>query len=503
MNPSDSYRQLLRRLREIALLRSVTSLLNWDERTNLPPAGTAHRAEQLALLSRMNHQQFTSPLVGELLAAVEDSELVQDGNSDAAVNVRETRRSYDRARKLPAELVEDMTRTEVLAQQAWVNAKRASSFVLFRPWLEKIVDQKRREAECIGNESEPYDALVDDYEPYETAASLRAVFDELRQPLVELVRRVIESGRKAPIEVLQRRFPADAQERFAREAAGRVGFDFSAGRLDTTVHPFCSWIGPGDVRLTTRYDENWFGDAFFGTVHESGHGMYDQGLEAEHWGTPRGQAVSLGIHESQSRLWQVMVGHSRGFWRFFFPRAKEAFPQALHDVTQEQWLFAINDIRPSLIRTEADTATYNLHILLRMELERALIEGGLEAADVPAAWNEKMREYLGIEPPDDARGCLQDIHWSGGAFGYFPTYTLGNLYAAQLMEKARQDLGDVEEHFARGEFADLLQWLREKIHRHGKRHRPRRLIELATGSVPSAAPLLRYLQRKTAEFYEL
>src|SRR5207245_878680 len=254
-------------------------------------------------------------------------------------------------------------------------------------------------------------------------------------------------------------------------------------------------------RMTTRYDENYFGDAFFGVLHEMGHGLYNQGLEGEHWGTPRGESISLGIHESQSRMWENLVGRSAAFWRFYFPKAKETFSDTLRDVSEEQWVFAINDVRPSLIRTESDEATYNLHILLRFELEQAMLSGDLSVADIPGAWNEKMRKYLGMTPPDDAKGCLQDVHWSGGAIGYFPTYTLGNLYAAQFFEQARKDLGDMDAQFARGDFAPLLGWLRKNIHSEGKRFTARQLVKRITGQELSAEPLLRHLRSKAAELY--
>jgi carboxypeptidase Taq len=498
-----AYDHLLHELREASLLGSVKSLLAWDERTKMPHAGAAHRAAQMALISRLAHEKFTSPRIDELLQTVEASDLLADPLSPPAVNIRETRRLYDRRRKLPPSLVEELTRTAALAHAAWVQARSQSDFSIFHPWLDKTIALKQNEANCIGYHDSPYDALLDAFEPGETSRQLTLLFAQLRQPLVDLVAAVVACGRTAPLEILQRNYPIDAQKAFAHSAAERIGFDFSAGRLDITVHPFCSGIGPGDTRLTTRYDGRYFADAFFSVLHEAGHGMYHQGLDPAHAGTPMGEPVSLGIHESQSRLWQINVGHSRAFWQYFFPKAKEAFPEALHDVTPADWHFAINDIRPSLIRTEADDATYNLHILLRMELEQAMITGDLAAADLPAAWNQKMRDYLGLAPPDDAKGCLQDIHWSSGYFGYFPTYTLGNLAAAQLMEQARTDLGDLDAPFARGEFRPLLDWLREKIHRHGKRYKARDLIRHITGKDLSPQPLMTYLRQKTSDLYRV
>ncbi len=497
------YQQLLRLVREISLLGSVSSVLGWDEHVNLPPKGVPHRGNQSALLSRMCHEMFTSPRIGQLLCAVETSGLIVDPQSDPAVNVREIRRLYNRATKLPAALVEEMAKTEVLAQHAWAQARKAVEFKTFAPWLCKWIDLKRQEAQCVGYASILYDALLDPYEPGETTANLRRVFESLRAPLVELIGRIAASPRKAPVEILHRHYPQSAQAALAHVAARNIGFDFEAGRLDVTLHPFCSDLGPGDVRITTRYDERYFGDAFFGVLHETGHALYEQGLDPAHFGTPLGNAISLGIHESQSRLWENLVGRSRAFWLFFFSKAREAFPHGLAGVSMEDWIFAVNDVRPSFIRTESDQATYNLHILLRFELEQSLLSGQLPVDDLPQAWNQKMRDYLGLTPPDDAQGCLQDIHWSIGSFGYFPTYTLGNLYAAQFFEQARHDLGDLDAQFSRGEFAPLLAWLRQNIHRHGQRYTASQLVKKVTGKELSAGPLLDHLQRNAQQFFRL
>ena len=502
MNPQAAYDALLTELRGVALLNSVNGVLGWDERTQMPAKGAEHRASQSALLAKLAHERFTSPRVGELLGTVEGSPLVTDPESDAGVNVRETRRAYDRATKLPTPLVEELTRAAVMGQQAWGEAREKNDYPAFRPWLEKLLGLKRQEAACVGYASgNPYDALLDEFEPGMTAAEVTATFEQLRGPLVELVGRIVGSGRRAPLEILERRYPAAGQGKLARAAAAAVGFDFEAGRLDVSLHPFCTGLGPGDTRMTTRYDEQYFGDAFFGVLHETGHALYDQGLDPTHFGTPRGDAASLGIHESQSRMWENLVGRSRSFWRFFLPKAREAFGETLADVDEDRWHHAVNDVRPSLIRTEADEATYNLHVLLRFELEGSMLTGDLSPADVPGAWNERVRKYLGLTPPDDARGCLQDIHWSGGAFGYFPTYTLGNLYAAQFFEQARADLGDLDAQFARGEFAPLLGWLRTNIHTHGKRFTAAQLAQRVTGKPLGAEPLLRHLRGKAAELY--
>jgi len=496
-----SYLELIKTVREIGMLKSVAGVLNWDEHTQLPPKGTEHRATQVSLLAKIIHEKFSSAHVGHLITEMEASDLLHDPQSDAAVNVRELRRDYDRAVRVPSSLVQEISRVAVLAQSAWAEARRKSSYGDFQPFLARILDLKREEAECVGYRTCPYDALLDEYEPGETTANLNVVFASLRDKLVALIGRIGASGRKTPLDILERYYPREAQEKFARMAAMKIGFDFQAGRLDTTVHPFCSDLGPGDTRLTTRYDENYFGDAFFGVMHEAGHGLYDQGLKPEYFGTPLGEAISLGIHESQSRTWENLVGRSGVFWKHFFPLVKDAFPAALAGVSEEQWVFAANDIRPSFIRVEADEATYNLHILLRFELEQALLHEDLQAADLPGAWNEKMKQYLGIVPLDDAHGCLQDIHWSMGAIGYFPTYTLGNLYAAQFFEQAQADLGDLDRQIAAGNFAPLLAWLRKNIHSHGRRYSAGQLVKKITGKELSSEPLLKHLGKKAREWY--
>lgn len=497
-----NYQELIRSLRETALLESAGSILGWDERVNLPPKGTAFRAEQLGLLARLTHERFTSPRIGELIASVEASDLVKDPESDEAATVRELRRSYDRQTKLPTDLVEELTKTASLAEAVWVEARQKSDFKLFEPWLRRTIDLKRRQASCIGYKDNPYDALLDGYEPDETAANVARIFAGLRTSLVELVGKITSSGRTPPTAILERNYPVARQEQLARSVAGLIGFDFQSGRLDVTVHPFASGIGPGDTRITTRYDENDFGNAFFGTMHETGHALYEQGLPKDrHFGLPLGESISLGIHESQSRMWENLVGRSRAFWRFFLPQTKAMFAPTLDDVTEDQWVWAVNAVRPSLIRTEADEATYNLHIMLRFELEQALLRDEVSVGDVPAAWNERMRQYLGITPPNDAAGCLQDVHWAAGLQGYFPTYALGNLYAAQLFEQARKELGDLDAMFARGEFRPLLQWLRTNVHRHGKRYSARQLVKKVTGNDLSPDALMRHLARKAADLY--
>lgn len=501
MNHGQAYTGLLRRVREAALLESCASLLGWDERTYMPHGGSAHRAEQAALLARLTHEWRTAPVVGELLAAIEASPLVGDADSDAAANVREIRRQYDRAVKLPKELVEELARATTRAQQVWQEARQANDFALFLPWLEKVVALVRRKAQALGYPSVPYDALLDEYEPGAAAAEIAGVFAALRAELAPLVAAILASGRRPRRELLERDYPLEQQQRLGREAAAAIGFDFDAGRLDVTTHPFCSGIGPGDCRITTRYNVRHFNEAFFGILHEAGHGIYEQGLPAEHFGTPLGTAASLGLHESQSRLWENQVGRGRPFWEHFFPRVQQMFPAALGDVSRDDFLFAVNDVQPSFIRVEADEATYNLHIILRFELEQALVSGDLKPADVPAAWNDKFTQLFDRTPPSDAQGCLQDIHWSMGGLGYFPTYTLGNLYAAQFMEQAQRDLPDLDNDFRAGRFQGLKGWLNEKIHRAGQRYRAGELCQRVTGRPLSPQPFLAYLRGKYGPLY--
>jgi carboxypeptidase Taq len=494
-----AYTDLIAHIKDCRLLESCGNLLGWDERTYMPRQGSAHRGEQMALIARMVHDMLTAPAVRDLLTQAE-AEAPEPDSSESA-NLREIRRAHDRAAKLPRTLVEELARTTTQAQQVWQQARHDNDFAAFQPWLEKIVGLKRQEAQAVGYTETAYDALLDEYEPGATTAEVTAVFAELRQELVPLVGGILDSGKHPKTEILERDYPVDRQSIFGQSAAAAIGFDFTAGRLDVTTHPFCSTTGPGDIRLTTRYNGHHFNEGFFGILHEAGHGIYEQGLPAEHFGTPCGSAASLGIHESQSRLWENQIGRSRIFWEHFFPRARQVFVGALHDTALDDFVFAINDVRPSLIRIEADEATYNLHIILRFELEQALMSGDLEPADVPRAWNDKFRQMLGLTPPSDAQGCLQDIHWSFGGIGYFPTYTLGNLYAAQFMEQARTDLPSLDEDMRRGDFAGLKGWLNEKIHRHGQRWRAGELCRRVTGRALSPQPLVRYLRDKYAALY--
>lgn len=499
----QTYQKLCEAVQEATRLSRIQHLLEWDEHTKMPKAGGAYRAEQTAYMAGLVHQKQTAPEIGDWLDQLVDSPLAEDPTSDTGANIRHLKRDYDKKTRLPQRLVEQLTRACVLGQQTWVEARRESDFEQFRPKLEEIIRLKREEAAALGYVDTPYDPLLDDYEPGESTANVARVLSELRDALVPLVQAIADSTQRPDASLVTRKYPVDVQEPFGTQAAKVIGFDFDAGRLDVTDHPFCTSLGPGDVRITTRYDEHAFSDAFFGILHETGHGLYDQGLPREQYGLPSGEDVSLGIHESQSRMWENQVGRSLAFWEHFFPQAQAAFPEALGEVELSAFYGAINDVRPSLIRVEADEVTYNLHILIRFELEQALIEDRLQVADLPGAWNEKYEHYLGITPPNDAEGVLQDVHWSAGLFGYFPTYALGNLYAAQFFRQALKDLGDLDASFRQGDFASLLAWLRENIHRHGCRYSPAELVERITGSPLQHEALMSQLTKKYGEIYGL
>jgi carboxypeptidase Taq len=502
MQERAAYDELMRRNREAALLGSCAELLGWDELTCMPTAGAAYRAEQLAMLAGLQHDRATDPRLGELLAVVEGSSLTADPDSIDAANVRELRRFYDRQSRLPRALVEETARVTSLAQQEWAAARQDNDFARYRPWLERVVILRRREAEfaLIGD---PYDALLDEYEPGARSADLAQLFGELHRELAPLLGLVASASRRPDGTVLRREYPVERQRLFGEMAAAAVGFDFHAGRLDTTVHPFFSTVGPGDCRITCRFDPRDFREGFFGILHETGHGLYEQGLDPAHHGTPAGEAVSLGWHESQARLWENTVGRSRPFWQHFFPLAQRLFPATLHDVQLDEFHFAINHVERSLCRVGADEVTYNLHILMRFELEQALVSGALRPADLPGAWNEASSRYLGVVPANDAEGCLQDGHWASGLIGYFPTYTLGNLIAAQLYAQAQAELASLDSDIARGDFTGLLGWLRERVYRHGSRYSAGRLVEVSTGMPLSHRPLVHALRRKYGELYRV
>ena len=500
-DPATAFQQLAEHYRETAKLENIKQLLEWDERTLLPERGGAYRADQITLLSGLVHDRNTDPRIQDWLDSLVDSPLTAEPYGDSEATIRRIRSDYLKQVKLPRKLVEEFSHARVVGQQAWVKARSGNDFASFQPALDKILSLTRETAEAIGYEEQPYDALLDFFEPDAKTSQVFEVLESLKEKLVPLVAEIQESKRRPRTDILKRHYPLAAQEQLGKLAAAKIGFDFSAGRLDVTHHPFCCTTGPYDCRITTRYDEHFFPSAFFSTLHEAGHGLYEQGLRADWYGLPPGQYASLGIHESQSRLWENIVGRSYAFWSFFYPEAKKLFPEALGDVPIGDFHFAINEVTPSLVRVEADEATYNLHIIIRFELEQALLSGDLQVGDLPGAWNEKYTQQLGITPETDSDGCLQDVHWSAGLIGYFPTYSLGNIYSAQLLEQAREDLGDLDAMFAAGEFIPLLKWLRDNVHEAGQRYPAAQLVEQICGDPIDSDPLIRYLRAKLGPLY--
>lgn len=495
MTPESAYEWLRAHSVETSLLVSAAEVLAWDQRTMIPEKGGAHRADQLAALAKILHERATDRRIDENLSFLEGSAAVADPRSAEAVNVREWRRGYDKSTRIPTPLAVELARATAEGEAIWERARRDGDFGAFAPALQRILALLTEKADALGHGGERYDALLDEYEPDTTAAQVAGVFDALRPELRRLIDDIRAADPRPDRSPLEGAFPAGAQAAFAREVAAAIGYDLGAGRIDVSAHPFTIGIGPGDVRITTRYVETYLGAGLFGTLHEAGHAIYEQNLPARHWGTPRGQVPSLGVHESQSRLWENLVGRSEGFWRFAYPKARAAFPH-LSRVPLGSFVKAVNAVEPSLVRVEADEVTYNLHVMLRFDLELALLRGDLRIADLPGAWDEKMRGTLGVAPSDPRDGALQDVHWSAGLVGYFPTYTLGNLYAAQMFAAAERELGPLGEMFAAGEFGPLLGWLKEKVHSPGGTHKPRDLVAAACGAPPDGRHFVDYLRAK-------
>lgn len=493
--------ELKKRLATVSDLHNTSALLGWDQQTYMPPHGANARAEQLGTLEKLAHEHFTDDAVGALLDDLTGETAQLPYDSDEASLVRVTKRDYAKARRVPAELIEEISRVTALALEAWTQARAESSFKLFQPHLEKIIDLEIQFANYLGYPDRIYDALLDQYEPEMTTAQVQAIFDDVKKELVPFAHVITAHADRVDDSVLRREYDEQKQWDFGVAVIKRLGFDFQGGRQDKSVHPFTSGFGLGDTRITTRLDRRWLPSALFGTIHECGHALYDMGYRAELERTPLAGGASLGAHESQSRLWENMIGRSRGFWKYYFPRLREIFPEQLGDQDSESFYRAINCVSPSFIRVEADEVTYNLHIMLRFELENDLVERKLRVADVPDAWNAKMKEYLGIVPRNDAQGCLQDIHWSGGNIGYFATYSLGTFFSAQLYDQAVRDMPAISAQIEHGEFADLLGWLRTNLHQHGRKFTLDELARKITGEPLQTRSWMKYLKSKFGEIY--
>jgi carboxypeptidase Taq len=491
----DALAQLKSRLKDISDLGMAGRLLEWDQLVMMPPTGGEGRADHVATVQRIAHELFIDDAVGELLEAVRPLESSLDPESDDACLIAVTRTDWAKARRIPAELQAELSRHSSASVDAWVVARQNSDFTSFRPWLDRTLELKHEYIVCF-DPIEPYDALLDDFEPGMQTSEVRRVFSRLEPEL----RALVEAAPPEDDEPFVRsHYPRPAQEELSFEIVRAFGLGEGSFRLDPTVHPFCLSLGSRDIRLTTRYaEDDLAGTSLFSTMHEAGHGAYEHGISATLDGTPLASGCSSILHESQSRLWENVIGRSLPFWRWFYPRVQEAFPAALAGVGLERFHRAVNLVRPSLIRVDADETTYGLHIILRFELEQALLFGGLATSDLPEAWNARMRDLLGIDVPDDARGCLQDVHWAAGMFGYFPTYQLGNVVAAQIWERLLVDVPDAYDQIEQGRFDEIQTWLRDRLYALGRKFTPAETIARVAGGPIDPEPYLAYLRDKSA-----
>jgi carboxypeptidase Taq len=487
-------RALRERLAEISDLQRAGGVLGWDMRVTMPPGGGPARAEALATLGRLAHQKFVDDEIGSLLERLRSYEESLEYDSDDASLIRVTRRDWEKQRRVPSELRAEILRAGALGHEVWVEARASNDFPKFLPALERNLELKQRYVECFEWEDSPYTALLDDYEPFMTSTEVAEIFDTIRPVLSELVRQAPEIDAS----FLDVHFPPDEQRTFAERVLATLGFERGSWRLDPTVHPFCTSFSNRDVRLTTRYLDQGL-DSVWSTMHEAGHGLYAHGIASSLERSPLAFSPSFGLNESQSRTWENLVGRSLPFWEHWYEPLQETFPDQLGDVGLDAFLAAVNRAKPGLIRVEADETTYSLHIILRFDLERRLVEGKLEPKDLPEAWNEAMQEYVGIEVPDDTRGVLQDTHWSGGAIGYFPTYALGNVISLQIWAVIREAIPDVDEQMRAGELAGLSTWLAENLYSLGRKFTPKETIERLTSSPKiDPQPYLAYLREKVS-----
>ncbi len=495
--------ELKKHLYRVFDIRSAASLLEWDQQILMPAGGAAARGEQVATLSALAHEIATSEETGRLLEAAEAEVTEMAYDSDDASLVRVLRRDYDRNTKIPTELVAERAKVTAMAFEAWKQARAENNVALFEPHLERVMDVIRRVADALGYEEYPYDALLQNFEPGMRTSQVTRLFEELKTGLVPLLRDITEHGKPIDDSFLSRDYDVNRQWDFTLVVLRDIGYDFNRGRQDQALHPFTTTFATDDVRLTTRLLSNRPQSAVFSSIHEGGHALYEQGSPAHFDRTALAGGATMALHESQSRLWENMLGRSKAFWQHHFPILRAFFPEPLADVNLEQFYRAVNIVRPDFIRVEADEVTYNMHIFVRFELEQALLSGALAVKDVPEAWNAKYQDYLGITPRNDAEGCLQDVHWCSGLVGYFPTYALGNLIAAQLYHRMKADLPGVEEAFARGEFLPLLTWMRQHVHNHGAKFTAAELLTRELGEEISAQPLLEYMRNRYSEIYEL
>lgn len=489
-------------LGEVSDINRAASVLGWDQQVNMPPGGADARGQQLATLGKIAQEKFITDEVGRLIEDLKVEFSGADPTSDDAAMVRVAARNYDKAKRVPPEFVAETAVVSAKAFKAWLEAKGKSEFSIFQPHLEKVLDLTRKYISFFPPADHPYDTLLDDYEPGMKTAEVKEIFNALRPKQVELIK-AIASAKQVKDDFLHKKYNEMKMMDFGVDVITQYGYDWSRGRQDKAPHPFETTFSVNDVRITTRFEADNPTATLFSTMHESGHAMYEQGVNPAYERTPLSNGTSLAVHESQSRMWENLVGRSLPFWEHFYPAIKKAFPSQLDGVGVKAFYKAINKVEPSFIRVNADEATYNLHIMLRLELEIAMVEGKIAIKDLPEIWNTKMQEYLGTTPPNDAKGVLQDIHWSGGMIGYFSTYALGNLISAQLWEKINNDIHDLDDQIRKGNFSELLGWLRTNIHQHGQKFDPQVLVEKVTGSKITAEPYVRYLNKKYSEIYGL
>ncbi len=499
---SEKLEQLKEKLGEVADIGRAASVLGWDQQVNMPPGGSEARGRQLATLSKIAQEKFITEEVGKLIDDLKQELNGADPASNEAALIRVAARNYDKAKRVPPEFIAEQAIVSSRAFEAWVEAKGKSDFSIFRPHLEKVVELVHKYISFFPPAEHPYDTLLDDYEPGMKTADVKLIFDGLRPKQVELIK-AITSRRQVKDDFLYKKYNEKKLIDFGVDIITKFGYDWSRGRQDKAPHPFESTFSVNDVRITTRYEDDNPIATLFSTMHESGHAMYEQGINPDYERTPLAGGTSLAVHESQSRMWENLVGRSLPFWEYFYPAFKKTFPKHLEGVSLKSFYKAINKVKPSLIRVNADEATYNLHIMLRLELEIAMVEGKITIKDLPEIWNTKMQDYLGITPPNDEKGVLQDIHWSLGSIGYFSTYALGNLISAQLWEKINADIGDLDDQIRKGDFSHLLDWLRKNIHQYGQKYEPQTLVENVTGSKITYEPYIRYLTKKYGEIYGL
>lgn len=499
----EKYQALENHLRKITAINMAQALMEWDQQVNMPRGGITGRAAQFEALSALAHEMFTSEATAAMLDAAEAEVSDQSYDSDAASMVRVVKQDYAEKTKLPIDFVAENARVIAEAHEVWAKARAEQNYSVFAPWLERLVELAKRGAAYLGYTDHPYDALLDQYERGMTAARVKSIFDAHKPQLVELIAAIGAVSDRVNDAVLKLDYDPEKQRTFGLWATEAIGFDFTRGRQDVSVHPFCTHFAKGDVRITTRFDRNYLNTALFGMLHEGGHGMYEQGISDALDGTPLGNGTSLAVHESQSRMWENIVGRSKGFWTWALPKLKETFPEQVGGVSLDNFYKAINRVERQFIRVEADEATYNLHIMLRFEIEMGLIDGAISVRELPQVWNAKFEEYLGIVPPNDAVGVLQDVHWSAGLMGYFPTYALGNLLSVQYYNKALEAHPSIPEEITRGKFDTLLTWLNENIHVHGRKFTSEELTQRITGESINPAPYITYLQQKYGDIYGL